>query len=166
MEEIKDVEIAGVKYQIGRFTARNGSWILAQVLTKMMPSIVEKAFAKQGAKLAKGRADLSEEEFASIQSHCLGVIRRYTKAGLPMPVFVIPDRWVAKEMEYDLTAVLLLTVHALVFNLGSFFVEGGLALLMSAIPGLEEKVAAAQAALDADPGSPDTQPSTPTPGDQ
>jgi tail assembly chaperone len=141
MEDSKDVEVKGVKYQVGRLKARHGSWILAQVLTKMLPGVLERAFAKQGAKLAAGRSDMSEEEFTSIQGHALAVCRRYDKAGLPMPVFVQPDRWAVKDLEFDLTTVMALTVHALTFNLGSFFAEGGLALIMDCIPGLNAPVA-------------------------
>lgn len=138
MEDSKDVTINGAKFQVGRLKARHGSWILAQVLTKMLPGVLERAFAKQGAKLAAGRSDMNEEEFASIQGHALSVCRRYDKDGLPMPVFLLPDRWADKELEYNLTAVMALTVHALTFNLGSFFAEGGLALIMDCIPGLQD----------------------------
>jgi hypothetical protein len=134
----KDVTIAGKRYQIGRFTARTGSWILAQVLTKMLPSVIEKALAKHaGAKLAAGRAELSEDEFESIQAHALAVCRRYEGENqLPMPIFLRPDRWAAKDLEFNLVTVMSLTIQALVFNLESFFDEDGLNQILDQIPGL------------------------------
>lgn len=131
-----DVEINGVKYQVGRFKARTGSWIVAQILTKMLPSFIERALAKEaGAQLASGRALLSEEEFENIQGHALAVCRRY-EGGIPMPVFVPPNTWAIKELEYDLMTVMALTAHALVFNVTPFFAEGGLSQLLGLLPGL------------------------------
>lgn len=136
MDATKDVEIGGAKYQIGRFRARDGSWILMQILTKMLPSTVEGAFVREsGASLSPGRAHLSEEEFASIQGHALAVCRRYEN-GAPMPILIRPDTWAVKELEYDVIAVMSLTVHALVFNLAPFFEGDGLSQIMGALPGL------------------------------
>jgi hypothetical protein len=135
--QTQDVEIAGTRYQVGRFKARDGSWILAQVLTKMLPAVIERALVKEaGAKLASNRSLLSEEEFASIQGHALAVCRRYEN-GVPMPVFVLPNNTFAiKELEYDLIAVMTLTVKALLFNLTPFFEGDGLSQILSALPGL------------------------------
>lgn len=131
-----DVEINGTKYQVGRFKARDGSWVVAQVLTKMLPAFLEQAFAKEtGANLASNRAMLSEEEFVNLQGHALAVCRRYEN-GVPMPVFVLPNTWATKDLEYDLTTVMALTIHALVFNIAPFFAEGGLSQLLALLPGL------------------------------
>lgn len=129
-----DVEIGGTKFQIGQFKARDGSWILAQILTKMLPAIVEKAFVKEaGAKLASNRAVLTEEEFSSIQGHALNVCRRYEN-NIPMPVMLNPTTFAIKEIEYDLTTVIALTIQALVFNIKPFFEEGGLSQVMGLMP--------------------------------
>jgi hypothetical protein len=130
-----DVNISGVRYQVGRFTARDGSWILAQLLTKMLPSIIESALNDAGipTNLATNRSALSEEEFASIQGHCLAVCRRYDN-GVPMPIFVRPSTWAIKELEYNLPTVIGLTVQALKFNIAGFFQGGGLTQLMSLLP--------------------------------
>lgn len=133
METSKNVTISGVEYQVGRFKATTGSWILAQLLTKMLPSAVESHFQSVG--LANGRAQISETEFENIQSHCLSVCRRYEN-GVPMPIFVRPDRWAVKELEYDVVAVLTLTINALVFNLQPFFSEGGLSPILSSLSDL------------------------------
>lgn len=131
-----DVEINGTKYQVGRFKARHGSWILAQILTKMLPAVIEQALAKEaGAKLASNRTALSEEEFENIQGHALAVCRRYEN-GVPMPIFVLPNTWAIKDLEYDLMTVMALTVHAIVFNIAPFFGGDGLSQLLGLLPSL------------------------------
>jgi len=137
-----DVEVRGVRYQIGRFKARDGSFILAQLLTKMLPSAIEGQF--QGAGLAKGRSPISEEEFSSIQGHALAVCRRYENGNVPMPIFVRPDTWAVKELEYDVIAVMALTVQALVFNISPFFEGNGLNQILASIPGLGRSLPATQ----------------------
>ncbi len=135
--DTKDIEIAGIRYQIGRFKARDGSWILAQVLTKMLPAVIERALVKEaGAQLASSRAMLGEEEFASIQGHALAVCRRYENGNVPMPIFLLPNTFAVKEIEYDLIVVMKLTIEALLFNLTPFFEGGGLSLILDLLPGL------------------------------
>ncbi|HEX4209511.1 MAG TPA: hypothetical protein VHY56_03895 [Candidatus Binataceae bacterium] len=130
-EPTKDVQINGASYQIGRFTARDGSWILMQILTKMLPSAVANQLNGMGG-LASGRSAMSEEEFASLQGHALAVCRRYEN-GVPMPVFLRPNTWAIKELEYDVVTVLGLTVNALAFNLSPFFKEGGLTQILASL---------------------------------
>lgn len=128
------VTVNGQDYQIGRFTARNGSWILAQLLTKMLPANVENALAPTTkGKLPSHRTLLSEDEFANLQGHCLAVCRRLEN-GVPMPIFLLPDTWAVKELEYDLVTVMKLTIHALTFNLQPFFQGDGLSQILSSLP--------------------------------
>jgi hypothetical protein len=135
MELTKDVTVSGTRYQIGRMKAKDGSWVLAQVMTKMLPAALENGLAGSGAQLAANRAQISEDEFANIQAHALAVVRRYEN-GLPVPVFVRPDRWAAKDLEYDLVAVMALTVHSIVFTLSPFFSGDGMTQLLESFPGL------------------------------
>ena len=130
----KTVTVGGSEFQIGRFTARNGSWIIAQIATKMLPAVIEKALAQaSGAPLAANRATLSEEEFSNIQGHALAVVRRLEN-GVPMPVFLLPNTFAVRELEYDLVTVIELTIHALVFNLTPFFEDGGLSQILALLP--------------------------------
>jgi hypothetical protein len=136
MPTSKDVEIAGKKYQVGQFKARDGSFILAQMLTKMLPAVIEAGFKKEaGATLPASRSALSEDEFASIQGHALAVCSR-VENGVPMPIFFRPDVWAVKELEYDLITVMALTIHALVFNIAPFFEGDGLSQILGSIPNL------------------------------
>jgi hypothetical protein len=136
----KDVVISGVTYQVGQFKARDGSFVLAQLLTKLLPSFLEAAFKKQaGVSLPSGRTSmLTEDEFASIQGHALAVCRRVENS-VPMPIFFLPNTWAIREIEYDLVTVMALTVQALVFNIVPFFQGDGLEAILASIaeiPGL------------------------------
>ena len=146
-EKTIDVTIDNHRYQIGQFKATDGSWVLTQILTKLMPAVIEKALAqKAGAPLPGNRTSLSEDEFATLQAHALAVVRRYEK-DLPVPIFVRPNRWTAtaKDLEYDLSVVMALTANAIVHNVLPFFSGGGLLRLLDSIPGFK-----------AAPSSPDT----------
>jgi hypothetical protein len=130
------VAVNGQDYQIGRFTARQGSWILAQLLTKMLPSMIETALAQSArGQLSSNRAQLSEDEFANLQALCLSVCRRLEN-GVPMPIFVLPSTWAVKELEYDLVTVVALTIHALKHNITPFFQGDGLSQLTALLPAL------------------------------
>jgi hypothetical protein len=131
----KDVVINDVTYQVGQFKARDGSFVLAQLLTKLLPSFLEAAFKKQaGVALPEARTSmLTEEEFAGIQGHALAVCRR-VENGVPMPIFFLPNTWAVKEIEYDLVTVMALTLQALVFNIVPFFQGDGLAQILAVLP--------------------------------
>lgn len=130
----KDVEIGGARYQVGRIKARPCSFLLATVMTKILPAVVGSALKKDaGAALEAARALLSEEEFIVIQGHALSVCRRYEN-GLPMPIFLLPDTWAVKELEYDVVTVMALTIESLVFNLSPFFEGDGLSKILGLLP--------------------------------
>jgi len=136
-EKTIDVDVAGSRYQIGQMTAQDASWVVTLALTKMMPSGIEKALAsKAGAVLPKRSSSITEEEFNNIQNHALAVVRRYETSGAALPVFVKPNRWAVKDLEYDVVAVIALTVNSLVHNLSPFFKGDGLLQIIDSVPGL------------------------------
>ena len=137
MEMYTDIEISGTRYQIGRMTARTGSWIVTQIVTKMLPFGIEGQLGAGG--LPASRAEMTEADFQNIQDHCLAVCRRYETTGAtetPMPITVRPGVFAIKDLEYGLPTVLALTVQALVYNLSPFFLEGALQPILQAVTGL------------------------------
>jgi hypothetical protein len=128
MDNTSTVEINGSSYQIGRFTAEAGSWILLQVLPKVTNAFVFAQGAQTADQFSIGLisqiigqfSSLDEDAFRRIQQHALAVCRRIEN-GVPMPIFVPPNKWAIKELEYDTLSVMALTAHALVFNLSPFF---------------------------------------------
>lgn len=137
MEMYKDVEIGGVKYQIGRMTARTGSWIAAQIISKVLPSVIESQMPLEG--LPSSRSEMSEIEFQNIQDHCLNVCKKYELIGsteAAVPVMARFGVFAVKDLEYDLLTVLALTIHALLFNISPFFEGDGLKSIMATFQGL------------------------------
>jgi len=103
MEMLKDVTIGDHKYQIGRFTAKVGSWLLSQS--------------------AKG-SKMTEQDFANVQDHCLAVCKRYEPtSNVPMPVMAGPGKFAIAELEYDMATVTKLQGHAMSFNFDDFLAE-------------------------------------------
>jgi len=135
----KEITLNGSVYQINRMTASNGSWILAQVITKMLPVAMETGFSSSGMQLPSNRSQLNEQEFQNIQHHCLRVCSRYEPQGdtrVAQPILFADGRFAFKDLEYDLVTVTALTVHALVFNLSPFFDAGALKPIMESFRGL------------------------------
>lgn len=97
----KQIQIGESQYRIGQFTARVGSWILKQILTHAI--------------------NMSEDDFANLQTHCLQVCQRMDAHGIPMPLMTGDGRWAYPELEYDLVTVSKLMKEALEFNLTPFF---------------------------------------------
>lgn len=135
--KMKDVEVAGKKYQISKMPARTASWIAVQILTKMLPGVMESKL--QLANLPVNRSQLTESEFYSIQASCLAVCSRYERVGevvAPQPVLMMDGsgRFALPDLEDDVVSVLGLTVHALIFNVSSFFEDGALTAILGARP--------------------------------
>lgn len=140
-QKTKDIPLGDRKYRIGRMSARNGSWVAAQLMTKMLPGIAAKMMeAMLATPLPAGRSELSEAEFHNIQDHCLAVCSRLEMNGdqaFYMPLVSEQGTWAIKELEDDAFTVLSLTVHALIFNILPFFEGGGLSVLLSSFSDLK-----------------------------
>ena len=122
MEKVtKEVTLGENVYEINPFTPRVGSWILAQVLTKIFPSAIE---SQLGIDNSMKKTEMSEEEFHNIQDHCLAVVKRFVDVGgnrVAMSIMKDKERFAMPDLEYDLITVMALTVHVLLFNIVPFF---------------------------------------------
>ena len=124
----RDVVIGDAKYQVGRFSARVGSFVLTQVMTKVLPAMLGGPATLQGLPLPSNGSSMSEPEFYAIQNHCLAVCSHLsTETGVAAPIMMVDGR-LRPELEYNLPVVLALTMHALQFNLEDFFADGNPAL--------------------------------------
>ncbi len=126
----KDVEIGNKRYRVTRLRADVGSWIIFQLLTKMLPGFVSGRLNLAG--IPQSGESISESDFRSIQNHCLAACYRYEDSapGVYMPI-MSNGAFAIKELEYDLATVLSLTIHCLQFNFADFFSEDGLSALTS-----------------------------------
>jgi len=142
-EPFKIIELAGKKFRIGRFDALTGSYIAFTVMTKMLPMIAELMSGKSSepdinavaAGMMASKATLSREDFLSLQKDCLGVCSELQQvAGVDAPVAVLLNgKWGVADLEYDVSSVMALTVHALFFNISSFFEGNALKGMMEGL---------------------------------
>jgi len=115
-DDFKEVEVKGVRYQIGRLDAEAGSWILTQILPNM-----------QAGKIT----DFDKATFGTIQKDVLAVCKR---ADSKIPVIDPMGRWSDPELKYDLITVMALTVQAVYFNFSDFFGGDGWQEIMKGLP--------------------------------
>ena len=131
----KTVEVMGRKFRISAFDALTGSYIAFQVFEKMLPMGMEGRVLSQAgtsASLPGGRPMMTKEEFFSFQRDCLSVVSEVLKAG-PRPVINPNGSWGVEDIKDNTMLVLLLTVHALAFNVSDFFGGDGLSELKKAL---------------------------------
>jgi len=143
-EPFKIVELAGKKFRIGRFDALTGSYIAFTVMTKMLPMIAELMGGKSetpdvnalAAGMMSSRASMSKADFLSLQKDCLSVCHEMQMAGTveaPVAVMMESGAWGVADLEFDVSTVMALTVHALFFNVSSFFEGNALKGMMEGL---------------------------------
>ncbi|MFP3391017.1 phage tail assembly chaperone [Brevibacillus sp. SIMBA_040] len=149
----KDVEISGRKFRIRKFPARSGSFILIKLTTILMPIFTSlmplfksglmkdekegsfedfKVDDKVISTVMSHLGNISEQDFTYIQEQALKVCYESLSAGLA-PVLNDNGTFGVEDLEDDTMLVMGLTIHALVFNLTSFFQGSGLGGI---VPGL------------------------------
>ena len=135
MENTKQVTIGAESYQLGRLSARDGSWVAGQFVPRMFESF-DKALDDKtlGLAFAACFAGFSEETFNKLQAKCLGASRRMEN-GVARPMLMADGREIYPLSPLEATALL---VHVLVFNLRCFFEPGARAVLGELFPTAEE----------------------------
>ena len=122
-ETEKIITIGDRKFKIEKFDALTGSYIAFTLAEKFLPMGLE---AKAGLmNMPKGRELLSREEFTQLQKDCLSVVSEILPAGA-RPVIAENGHWGVNDIAKDTRLVLLLTIHALAFNIAGFFGGEGL----------------------------------------
>lgn len=139
-ETKKIVELQGRKFEIRAFDAFTGSYIAFTLMEKMLPMGVEDKVAKTlqaegkdvDTMIPTNRALMSKGEFMAFQRDCLSVVGEVLPARTA-PILNANGSWGVDDIENNTMLVLLLTIHALVFNVASFFTDGGLKELQSSL---------------------------------
>lgn len=133
-ETFKDVDIAGRKWRVMKFDALTGSYVATVVMMKALPALL-KMFKGDGGDVTAvagglmGGLNMTKQEFMDLQRDCLGVCRELSDVNgtiAPMPVLMADGRFANSDLATDPVTVLMLTAHAVVFNLSVFFAEGAL----------------------------------------
>lgn len=135
-QKSKEVEVQGRKFRISALDAWTGSYLLFTVFEKMLPSGVEQQVMStirgEGKDpemvLPSGRTLMTKAEFFSFQRDCLSAVSEILP-GRDAPILNANGSWGVQDVSVKLA--LILTVHALMFNIKDFFAEDGLKDLMS-----------------------------------
>jgi len=141
-ETKKIVEIQGRKFEIRAFDAFTGSYIAFTLMEKMLPMGMEakvmnavKADGGDAAVSLPSRALMSKGEFIAFQRDVLSVVGEVLPARTA-PLFNENGSWGVADIEDNAMLVILLTIHALVFNIAGFFTGDGLKELKAGLQSL------------------------------
>jgi hypothetical protein len=142
-ETRKIVEIQGRKFEIRSFDAFTGSYIAFTLMEKMLPMGMEakvmntlRAEGKDVDALpTPNRALMSKGEFIAFQRDVLSVVGEVLP-GRTAPLFNDNGSWGVADIEDNAMLVIMLTIHALVFNIAGFFGGDGLQELKAGLQDL------------------------------
>ncbi|QDX92069.1 hypothetical protein EEL30_06615 [Brevibacillus laterosporus] len=143
----KYVEVGDRKFQIRKFPAKVGSFMIIRLTALIAPMFTAaiksnvKAKSVDEAKLAddidisgvlEQLTNLSEKDFDYIQEKALSVCYESLPGGLA-PVLHANGTFGVENLEDDTVTVMALTIHALTFNMTSFFQGSGLGGLVKGL---------------------------------
>lgn len=138
-DRYKFIELDGQKYRIEKMPARTALYIgsqLAMALVGGARSSQEKEQGVNSEAVQSALSSLSKETFFGILNDCLKTVNKITEvngAQMPEPVLKADGSFVDPDMEYDISAVLRLTVDVLMFNVSNFFGGKGLSSLKTSL---------------------------------
>lgn len=132
----KIITIGERKFRINKFDAFTGSYILYNLMEKMLPMMLESK-ANIGdstleSNLPSNRKPMTRDEFKAFQLDCLRACQEVLPAG-NSSVIDVNGNFGVLGLESDTAIVMRLTIEALVFNIASFFEEGSLDSILSAM---------------------------------
>jgi len=130
-EEFRTVEISGKRWRIGRFDAQIGSYVALTLLSSALPMGMDGALKEMGgfSSLSSGRPLMDKATFLDVQKECLKVVsevKNLEGVETPLPVMWEDGRWAIPELAKDTPAVVMLTIHAILFNVEDFFLGDAL----------------------------------------
>lgn len=126
----KIIELQGRKFKIEKIDALTGSYIAFTLAEKFLPMGLE---GQAGlANMPQGRSLMSKQEFVDLQKDCLSVVSEILPAGA-RPLLNENGSWGVMDISRDTRLVILLTVHALAFNIAGFFAGEGLTELKASL---------------------------------
>ena len=132
----KVVEVMGRKFKISAFDSFTGSYIAYTVFEKALPRGIEQQFAAgMGGNMPARSQTMGKQEFIELQRDCLSAVAEILPAG-ERPLLNSNGSWGVNDIADNTVLVVILTVHALVFNMSAFFEEGGLKALKDSLSSL------------------------------
>lgn len=141
-ETKKIVELQGRKFEIRSFDAFTGSYIAFTLMEKMLPMGMEakvmnavKADGGDAAVSPPSRAIMSKADFIAFQRDVLSVVGEVLP-GRTAPIINENGSWGVEDIADNAILVIMLTIHALVFNIAGFFGGDGLMELKAGLQDL------------------------------
>ena len=127
-ETFKNIEIEGRKFQIHKFDALTGSYIIYTLLTQILPMGLGKGIEGL-SDIPANLPEMTKEKFMEIQKDCLRACSEVMPVGnqiLPVKVLLPDGRWGVADLEGNAPLVMVLTMQVLGYNAQSFFSENAL----------------------------------------
>ena len=135
-ETSKVVEIQGRKFEIKKFDAFTGGYIIFQLFEKFMPMGLENKIPIQNSSLnemlPQGRTSMTKVEFISFVKDCLSAVGEVLPARTA-PIINPNGTWGILDIQNNTLLTMLLVINVLVFNVSDFFSEDGLKELKQAM---------------------------------
>ena len=119
------VDLAGRKWAIKKFDAFTGSYIAYALMGQMLPGGIDSMIRGKNPDGPKPTSIMSKNDFISIQKDCLSVCYEVLPSG-DVPLIGENGNWGVVDVENDSSIIIALTIHALLFNVSSFFDGGAL----------------------------------------
>lgn len=115
----KIIEVNNKKYTLSKLDARTGSYVAFKLAAVIAPALKDNNVEQALSQVSK----LPRAEFDEMQTLLLQTVTEVKDVNgeeLPMPL-MRNGAFIDDELNYDVSAVMQLTVQAAIFNVGDFF---------------------------------------------
>ena len=115
----KIIEVKDKKYKLSKLDARTGSYVAFKLAAVIAPALKDNNVEQALSQVSK----LPRAEFDEMQTLLLQTVTEVKEVNgeeLPMPL-MRNGAFIDEELNYDVSAVMQLTVQASIFNVGDFF---------------------------------------------
>lgn len=115
----KIIEVNNKKYKLSKLDARTGSYVAFKLAAVIAPALKDGNVEQALGQVSK----LPRAEFDEIQNYLLQTVTEIKEVNgeeLPMPL-LRNGAFIDEELNYDVSAVMQITVQAAIFNVGDFF---------------------------------------------
>ena len=116
----KIIEVNNKKYKLSKLDARTGSYVAFKLAAVIAPALKDGNVEQALGQVSK----LPRAEFDEIQNYLLQTVTEVKEVNgeaLPMPL-LRNGVFIDDDLNYDVGAVMQITVQAAIFNVGDFFV--------------------------------------------
>ena len=115
----KIIEVNNKKYKLSKLDARTGSYVAFKLAAVIAPALKDGNVEQALGQVSK----LPRAEFDEIQNYLLQTVTEVKEVNgeeLPMPL-LRNGVFIDDDLNYDVGAVMQITVQAAIFNVGDFF---------------------------------------------